>query len=85
MYDQTLNFYLDRTVTLVQFRDELDFGLKQEPDLAFASFYDWEKVWRQQPYALALMPKEMYDLLLTHNFPMALLVNDHRRYLVRTP
>ncbi len=40
-YDQTLDFYLGRTVTLVQFRDEMDYGLQQEPQLAIPTVEEW--------------------------------------------
>ena len=32
MYDQTLPFYLGRTTTLVDYRDELGLGLDAEPE-----------------------------------------------------
>jgi len=84
-YDQTLDYYLGRTVTLVQFRDELDFGLKQEPQLALDSVDDWKRVWPQQKYALALLDKGLYDKLAAEGFPMQLITHDHRRYVIKTP
>ena len=83
-YDQTLDYYLGRTVTLVQFRDELDFGLKQEPQLALDSVDDWKRVWPQQKYALALLDKGLYDKLAAEGFPMQLIAHDHRRYVIKT-
>ena len=84
-YDQTLDFYLERTLTLAGFRDELDYGLQQEPRLGIASVADWMQLWRQQPYALALMNKVTYDSLATSGFPMELIAHDHWRYVVKTP
>jgi 4-amino-4-deoxy-L-arabinose transferase-like glycosyltransferase len=84
-YDQTLDFYLGRTVTLVQFRDELDFGLQQEPQLAIATVGDWMEIWRQQPYALALVESDLYQQLKSSGFPMELIANDHRRFYIKTP
>jgi len=84
-YDQTLDFYIGRTVTLVQFRDELDFGLKQEPQLAIDTVGEWMRIWPQQKYALALLDKEMYTRLAAANFPMQLVANDARRYVIKTP
>ena len=83
-YDQTLDFYLGRTVTLVQFRDELDFGLQQEPQLAIPTVDEWVEVWRRQPYALALVGKELYQQLVATGVPMELIANDHRRYFIKT-
>ena len=84
-YDQTLDYYLGRTVTLVQFRDEMDFGLKQEPKLAIPTIEAWMDVWKQQPYALAYVEKGVYEQLRAADFPMELIANDHRRYFIKTP
>jgi len=84
-YDQTLDFYLGRTVTLVQYRDEMDYGLQQEPQLAIATIDEWKQIWKQQPYALALLEAGLYRQLETEGFPMRLIANDHSRYYIRTP
>jgi len=84
-YDQTLDFYLGRTVTLVQYRDEMDYGLQQEPQLAIATIDEWKQIWKQQPYALALVEKGLYRQLESEAFPMHLIANDHSRYYIRTP
>jgi 4-amino-4-deoxy-L-arabinose transferase-like glycosyltransferase len=83
-YDQTLDFYLGRTVTLVQFRDEMDFGLQQEPHLAIPSVEQWIETWKQQPYAVAQVEKGIYEQLKAKGFPMQLIANDHRRYFIKT-
>jgi 4-amino-4-deoxy-L-arabinose transferase-like glycosyltransferase len=84
MYDQTLDFYLGRTVTLVEFRDELDFGLQQEPQLAIPTVGDWIELWRAQPYAFAIMEKINYDRFAAAGLPMELITHDQRRYVVKT-
>jgi len=84
-YDQTLDFYIARTVTLVQFRDELDFGLQQEPQLGIDTVSEWMRIWPQQKYALALLDKDMYTKLAATNFPMQLVAKDARRYVIKTP
>lgn len=84
-YDQTLDFYLGRTVTLVKFRDELDFGLQQEPELAIPTIDEWVEIWKRQPYALALVGKDLYEQLVAAGVPMQLIANDHRRYFIKTP
>jgi 4-amino-4-deoxy-L-arabinose transferase-like glycosyltransferase len=83
-YDQTLDFYLGRTVTLVEFRDEMDYGLQQEPQLAIPTVAEWMEIWRRQPYALALIEKDLYEQLKADGFPMQLIANDHRRYFIQT-
>jgi len=84
-YDQTLDFYLGRTVTLVEYRDEMDFGLQQEPHLTIPTIAEWEKVWRRQPYALAYVRPDIYEQLRVKNFPMALIADDGRRYFIKKP
>jgi hypothetical protein len=83
-YDQTLDFYLGRPVTLVQFRDEMDYGLQQEPQLAIPTVAEWMEIWRRQPYALALIEKDLYEQLEASGFPMRLAANDHKRYFIQT-
>ena len=46
MYDQTLPFYLGRTTTLVEYRDELGPGLDAEPDRGIAHEADWIARWQ---------------------------------------
>ena len=84
-YDQTLDFYLGRTVTLVEFRDEMDYGLRQEPQLAIASVAEWTQIWKRQPYALALIGKELYRQLEASGLPMQVIAQDHKRYFIQTP
>lgn len=84
-YDQTLNFYLNRTVTLVEFRDELHFGLLQEPQRWIPTVAEWKEIWRRQPHAFALMDRTRYEKLREEGFPMLLVAHDQRRYIVRTP
>ena len=72
-------------MTLVQFRDELDFGLQQEPRLAIPTVDEWVEIWKRQPEGLALMSKDLYQQLAASGVPMQLIANDHRRYFVKTP
>ncbi len=85
MYEQTLPFYIKRTLTLVEHQDEMEFGLKQEPQKWIPDVATFEKVWRTQPYALAIMEPETYKLLQSHNLPMQLIAQDTRRVVVKTP
>jgi 4-amino-4-deoxy-L-arabinose transferase-like glycosyltransferase len=84
-YDHTLDFYLGRTVTLVQYRDEMDYGLQQEPQLAIPTVAEWMEIWKRQPYALALVEKGVYQQLKSESFPMRLIANDHSRFFIQTP
>ena len=61
MYDQTLPFYLERTTTLVEYRDELGLGLDAEPELGIAREADWIARWRALPQGYALMAPDTHD------------------------
>lgn len=84
-YEQTLPFYLKRTVTLVEFQDEMAFGLKHEPQLWVPTIKAFEPLWNAHPYALAVMGPEMYQKLEATGLPMQLIARDTERVFVRTP
>ena len=84
-YEQTLPFYIKRTVTLVAYQDEMAFGLKHEPQLAVPDLADFEGRWRGHAYALAVMGPEMYEQLQQAQLPMQLVARDTERVFVRTP
>ncbi len=62
-YEQTLPFYLKRTFTLVQYQDEMAFGIMQEPQRYIPDYASFAKVWQAQPEALAIMPVYTYTRL----------------------
>jgi hypothetical protein len=83
MYDQTLPFYLDRTVTLVQHRDEMAFGLDQEPAKWVPSTDEFKRRWTTDADAFAVMEPDKYDLLRQEGLPMTEVARDTRRVVVR--
>jgi 4-amino-4-deoxy-L-arabinose transferase-like glycosyltransferase len=84
-YEQTLPFYIKRTVTLVDYRDELDFGLQQEPQLEIPTLEEFEARWRKDASALAIMGPDVYQELVGRGLPMRLLSEDARRVIVSKP
>ncbi len=84
-YEQTLPFYLKRTVTLVAYQDEMAFGLKHEPQLWVPDLASFERRWRGHAYALAVMGLDMYEQLQHTQLPMQLIARDTERVFVRTP
>ena len=62
-YEHGLSFYLQRTFTLVQYQDELGFGIQQEPHRWIPDIASFAKVWEKQPTALAIMPLHIYPQL----------------------
>jgi 4-amino-4-deoxy-L-arabinose transferase-like glycosyltransferase len=83
--EQTLNFYIRRETTMVAFRDELDFGLTQEPQRWIPTLAEFETVWRAQPVAFAIMRQHTFDHLTQRELPMVVLARNERRIIVRTP
>jgi len=84
-YDQTLPFYIKRTVTLVRYQDELKFGLEQEPHKWIPDLNSFKQIWDEQPYALAIMPPDTYSQMEREGLPMRIIARDTRRVIVRTP
>ncbi|HUN28108.1 MAG TPA: glycosyltransferase family 39 protein [Steroidobacteraceae bacterium] len=70
MYDQGLPFYLRRTVTLVDYRGELDFGLTLAPQKGIATLAEFARRWRATPQALAAMAPMTYGKLARQSLPM---------------
>jgi len=81
-YDQTLPFYLDRTTTLVAYRDEMALGLDIEPDAGFATEASWIPHWQALPQAYALLKLDDYAALAAQSFPMRVVARDPRRVFV---
>ncbi len=84
-YEHTLPFYIKRTVTLVDYEDEFDFGLKQEPELEIPTMEAFEARWRNDSKALAIMGPDIYRELTGRGLPMHLLAEDARRVIVSKP
>jgi hypothetical protein len=51
IYEQSLTFYLRRTVTLVDYTDEFAFGLEQQPQLSIPSMPAWIEQWQRDAAA----------------------------------
>jgi 4-amino-4-deoxy-L-arabinose transferase-like glycosyltransferase len=82
MYDQTLPYYLARTVIPVDYRDELAFGIDREPDKALATIAEWQSRWQKSEQAYAIMQPEEYEKLRGNDVPMVELARDPRRVVV---
>ena len=84
-YDQTLPFYLGRTVTMVAYQDELGFGISQEPQKFIPDLTGFVKAWIAAPAAWALMPPATYRQFLAQGLPMQIEARDTRRIIVKKP
>jgi 4-amino-4-deoxy-L-arabinose transferase-like glycosyltransferase len=69
-YDQTLPFYLGRTVTPVAYRGELSFGLGKAPLRALGQIDEFMRVWATESKGFAVMRKDTFKELAERKLPM---------------
>jgi 4-amino-4-deoxy-L-arabinose transferase-like glycosyltransferase len=84
-YEQTVPFYLKRTLQLYDYEDEFETGQKAEPRLAKRELYEFPREWQRPGDALAIMQPRVYEQLKKQGLPMAVLHADPKRVLVRKP
>ena len=82
LYDQTLPFYLRRTMTQVAHADELEFGLQQQPELWLPTREAFVARWRSGPKAVAITRPEIFAALQAQGVPMRVLARDDRRVAI---
>ena len=85
LYDQTVPFYLGRTVTLVAYVDEFEMGLRLEPGRAIPTLEAFAADWVRPGSAVAIIHPDTYETLSTRGLAMTLLHRDERRIRVRKP
>ncbi|MDP3620867.1 MAG: glycosyltransferase family 39 protein [Polynucleobacter sp.] len=83
--DHTVPFYLGRTMIMVEFPDELAFGVKQEPERWAPTLNDFIERWKSQTNAYAFMVPEQYAELERMGLPMEIVDRDTRRIIVKHP
>lgn len=84
-YEQTLPFYIDRTLTLVEFRGEMKFGIEQEPDQWIPTVHEFRARWAQDRDAFAIMQIDILPLMQAEGMPMQEIARDKRYVIVRKP
>lgn len=84
-YEQTLPFYLKRTFTLVQYQDEMAYGIKQEPQRWIPTLDEFAKVWVRKQEALAIMPVYVYPMLQQQGLEMKTIYEDEQHIVVSKP
>ncbi|MFN0161774.1 MAG: phospholipid carrier-dependent glycosyltransferase [Burkholderiales bacterium] len=85
MYEQTLPFYLKRTVTLVQYRDEMGFGIDREPHKWAADYPEFARRWRAAPEAFAILHPGTQSKLDQLGLPYEIIARDTRRLVIKKP
>ena len=81
-YEQTLPFYLKRTFTLVDYQNEMAFGIMQEPQRWIPDIASFAKIWDKQPAALAIMPVDLYPQLTQQGLAMKIIFEDTQHIVV---
>ncbi|NDI84311.1 glycosyltransferase family 39 protein [Undibacterium crateris] len=88
-YEQALPFYLQRTVILVEFPDEMQFGLQQQPELWIPKREDFVAKWQAHQQAgepaVAIMRDDVYDDLKKAGVAMRVIAQDPKRIIVAVP
>jgi 4-amino-4-deoxy-L-arabinose transferase-like glycosyltransferase len=88
-YNQTLPFYLRRTMILVEHADELEFGLKQEPHLWIPTRAAFVEKWNADLAAgkksLAILNPDRLPDLERLGMKLRVIASDPRRIVVVTP
>jgi 4-amino-4-deoxy-L-arabinose transferase-like glycosyltransferase len=84
-YDQTLPFYLKRTFTLVDYQDEMDFGIQMEPERWIPTVDVLAKRWSTQTEAYAIVPTEWLNILQQQGMAMKELYRDTQYVVVSKP
>ncbi|ALK98293.1 glycosyltransferase [Massilia sp. WF1] len=89
IYEQSLTFYLGRTVTLVDYLDEFSFGLEQEPQLAIPTIPAFVERWRADAASgvksIAITRPEIVADLRRQGVPLRVVAGDSRRTVIATP
>jgi 4-amino-4-deoxy-L-arabinose transferase-like glycosyltransferase len=85
IYPQSLPVYLGRTVTLVNVRGELDFGLNREPAKGIPTTEAFVEKWAGERDAIAVMRKETYSDLARRGVAMRLIAEDPVQVAVQRP
>jgi 4-amino-4-deoxy-L-arabinose transferase-like glycosyltransferase len=84
-YEQTLPFYIKRTFTLVQYQDEMDFGIQQEPEKWIPDLAGFAERWNKDREALAIVQLYNYPQLEKLKLPMKEIFRDEHFVVVMKP
>ena len=88
-YEQALPFYLQRTLILVEFADEMEFGLEQQPQLWIPQRADFVTLWRARAArgaaAVAILRHDVYADFQAQQLPMRVIGEDPKRVIIALP
>jgi 4-amino-4-deoxy-L-arabinose transferase-like glycosyltransferase len=81
-YDQSLPFYLGRTLTLVDYVDEFEMGQKREPEKFLASIDLLPAAWNKPGSAIALIPPNDVEKFRAMGLIFDVIHRDPRRAVI---
>lgn len=83
IYDQSLPFYLKRTLTLVEYVDEFEMGQKARPAKHIASIKDLPAAWSMPGPAIAIIQPDAVNELKALNINFEIIYQDQRRVAIK--
>jgi len=81
-FDYSLIYYLKRTITVVGYRGNMEFGMGREAKDWIANDTLLLPIWKNNQQAIAIMDTQTYQSWLTRHVPMKIIYQDPRRYVV---
>ncbi|PKO83639.1 MAG: phospholipid carrier-dependent glycosyltransferase [Betaproteobacteria bacterium HGW-Betaproteobacteria-11] len=84
-YDPSFQFYLRRTTTMVEYKNELSFGIAQEPEKFIPDLKTFAARWQADSVAWALTSPDTFAQLKREGLPMIEVARDPRRVVIRKP
>ena len=81
-YDQSLPYYLGRTITLVGYTGEFEFGITQQPELWGPEAKEFSSIWNDSEQAVAILPNVIYKQFQENEMPMQLIYKYPRHIAV---
>ena len=82
-YEQSLPFYLKRTITLVDYVDEFQMGMKIEPEKWIPSRSDFAIAWNAPGPAIAIIPPRDIDKIRSLGIEFDVIHADPRRAAIK--
>jgi len=80
--DYSLIYYLQRTITVVEYQGNMQFGISREPKDWIATEAKFLPIWQQSNNAITIMDHKNYQAWLAQEIPMQVIYKDPRRYVV---
>jgi hypothetical protein len=81
-YDQPLPFYLGRTVEIVGYQGELQYGIARAPERWIPDLDAFRRIWEPLPQGAAVLSVEEHASLARTDLSMRKVFEDRRRVVV---